>query len=357
MFAQAEYPEKLQPEELDRYLEQGWFRMGQTIFTTNFLSFNNRLYSAIWLRLSLTKPITDKAAVRLQKQNARFSTQVSELMLTREKEALFIRYRNSVAFSASPSLDHLLYGDSENDIYNTYEVTIREGRRLIAVGFFDIGKSSAAGIASFYDPDYKKFSLGKYLIYLKINHCRERGLQYFYPGYFVPAYPAFDYKLGIGKETVEFYRLSERQWLPIDQFSSALTPLQVMHDRLLHLKAALMKFSIESSVRYYEFYSANLVPDIHGMELFDFPVFLFFEEVSGGMMYPMVIFDVRDMKYHLLRCRSIWQSDIAHAFSEVYASNLLKTEGDMFQTREAEEMVMALAGLKISLKAPSDKSV
>ncbi|MBA4056534.1 MAG: arginyl-tRNA--protein arginylyltransferase, partial [Marivirga sp.] len=53
MFAQVHSPEKLLPRELDAYLEQGWFRMGQTIFTTNFLNFKNEFYSALWLRIML----------------------------------------------------------------------------------------------------------------------------------------------------------------------------------------------------------------------------------------------------------------------------------------------------------------
>ena len=42
MFAQIAYPEELAPEELDKFLANGWFRMRQTIFTTNFLHFNQQ---------------------------------------------------------------------------------------------------------------------------------------------------------------------------------------------------------------------------------------------------------------------------------------------------------------------------
>ena len=31
MFAEAHTPEELTPQQLDTYLEKGWFRMGQTI--------------------------------------------------------------------------------------------------------------------------------------------------------------------------------------------------------------------------------------------------------------------------------------------------------------------------------------
>ena len=69
MFAQIEYPKNLLPEELDKYLASGWFRMRQTIFTTNFLHFNQQFYSAIWLRVALEQPIDDTKYQRLKKLN------------------------------------------------------------------------------------------------------------------------------------------------------------------------------------------------------------------------------------------------------------------------------------------------
>ena len=52
-FAEKHYPEVLLPEDLDAYLEKGWYRMGQTIFTTHFLCFDKGFFSAIWVRLDL----------------------------------------------------------------------------------------------------------------------------------------------------------------------------------------------------------------------------------------------------------------------------------------------------------------
>ena len=53
MFADKHYPENLNLWELDQYLEKGWYRMGQVIFTTHFLFFGSNVYSALWLRLPL----------------------------------------------------------------------------------------------------------------------------------------------------------------------------------------------------------------------------------------------------------------------------------------------------------------
>src|SRR5690242_6710085 len=141
MFAEARTPEKLAPTELDEYLERGWFRMGQTIFTTNFVHFKDQMYSAVWLRVLLEQFTSDNTQQKLFKRNAVFQTTIGPSELTPEKEELYIRYKQSLPFQPSDSLHQLLLGkNTENYLYNTYEVTVRDDGRLIAVGFFDIGE-------------------------------------------------------------------------------------------------------------------------------------------------------------------------------------------------------------------------
>ena len=176
MLAAVHSPETLSPVQLDTYLAQGWFRMGQTVFTTNFLSFKNQLYSAVWLRVYLPDFKTERTQEKLRRLNAGFRAVIQKASITPAHEALFELYKKSISFEASSSLQHLLYGKSAGDIYNTYEVNLFDNDKLIACGFFDIGAGSAAGISSFYDPAYKKYTLGKHLIYLKMSYCKELGL-------------------------------------------------------------------------------------------------------------------------------------------------------------------------------------
>ena len=68
MFAQAHNPEKLTLTELDTYLERGWFRMGQSIFTTNFIRFKSNVYSTIWLRVVLDDFLADSTQSKLTKR-------------------------------------------------------------------------------------------------------------------------------------------------------------------------------------------------------------------------------------------------------------------------------------------------
>jgi arginine-tRNA-protein transferase len=342
MFAQVHFPDRLSPEELDQYLEEGWFRMGQTIFTTNFLNFKNQFYSAIWLRIILPEFSINKTQQSLVKRNCSFRTEIQRASINPVKEELFKKYREGVSFQTSSSLHQLLFGSAIKNVYDSYEVNIYDDDKLIAVGVFDLGKNSAAGITSFYDPAYKKHSLGKYLIYLKINYCRTLGLQFFYPGYFVPGYALFDYKLEIGKSAQQYLKFTTQQWLHINSFSPTSTPFQVMLVRLLELKELLIQAGIECALLKYEYFDANLIPELFGLDVLDFPLFLYCNGLEESEIQPMIVFDVEDEQYHVIRCHSVWTSNNTSIDSEIFSSHLLKIEDYLFSTDQASDMVATL---------------
>lgn len=335
MFAEVHCPRVLHCEELDQYLARGWFRMGQTIFTTNFLNFKSHFYSAVWLRISLPGFSGDKTEQRLIKKNAGFRIEIRPASITAEKEHLFSHYKKNISFEASTSLHTLLYGKADYNIYNTTEVNIYDQGKLIAAGYFDIGKTSAAGISCFYDPAYKKYSLGKYLIYLKIEYCKKMGLQYFYPGYFVPGYSLFDYKLEIGKPALQYLEFPSLEWRPIDSFRRMSSPLQLMQEKLRELQTTLLKSGVESRILKYEFFDANLIPELEGIVLFDFPIFL---SCIGLSEENPIVFDVRDHQYHLIKCRSVWASSSTSDPQDVYASHVFKFDHGMFSSEYPQAM-------------------
>jgi arginyl-tRNA--protein-N-Asp/Glu arginylyltransferase len=339
MYAQVHCPQSLDLEELDHYLQRGWFRMGQTIFTTNFLHFKDQYYSAIWLRLKLKDFSQDGTQKKLSNRNSDFRVEVQRAEITPEKEELFAKYKSAVSFNASASLYALLYGKAIHNIYDTWEINIYDGVRLIACGFFDRGVNSAAGISCFYDPDYKKYSLGKYLIYLKITYCNQLGLEYFYPGYFVPGYSFFDYKLAIGTKALQYLQLCSQQWQPFDKFSSNDVPLDTMCAKLKVLQLLLAQSGVTMRLLKYEYFEANLFPDLQGEDLFDFPVFLYSLETTS--INPIVVYDVRDQRYYLIKCVSLWSPDALNDHPESYNAHLLKMDTILFSTDTPEEIVYA----------------
>jgi len=336
MFVDVHCPERLESKALDLYLERGWFRMGQTIFTTNWLNFKETFYSAIWLRLLLDEYEPDGTQKKLLQRNSRFQTEFRLASIDIEKELLYIRYKQAVPFEASVSLQTLLFGNSEHNIFDTYEVDIYDNGKLIAAGFFDMGSDSAMGISSIYDPDYKKFSLGKHLIYSKINFCKERGVKYFYPGYFVPGYNAFDYKLDIGTPHIEYLQLQSDDWLPLSVFKVETTPIKVMVNRLNELKKWLSHSGIDSEVLCYDYFYANQTPELSGAELLDFPVFLSTSQSMND--WSIIVFDVRHDKYELLKCYPVLTPPSPAIVPGYYSEYVLKSEETLYASAAVEEM-------------------
>ncbi len=347
MFVDVRCPENLTPAELDGYLEKGWFRMGQTVFTTNWLNFKDTFYSAIWLRLRLRDYIPDNTQKKLAQRNGNFHFEVRPASITPEKEVLYLRYKQSVPFEGSMSLQALLLGNHERNIFNSYEVAIYDGSKLIGIGFFDLGQNSAMGISSVYDPDYKKYSLGKYLIYRKVQYCLEQGLDYFYPGYFVPGYRAFDYKLSMGTPNIEYLELSTDRWRSLAEFSTTLVPIDVMRRKLIELRQWLIRCSLESEVLFYDYFYANQTPELSGAELFDYPLFLTTSALMNS--WTMVTFDVRTDHFQMLKCYPVLTPPSPSQVPGYYSEYVLKAEDVVYSTPSMKEMATAV----IAVNAPS----
>ena len=201
-------------DALDYYLGQGYYRMQQELFTCQFVPFDGRLYTAHWLRLELARVQWGPEQQRLLRRNARFATTIRPLRLTPEHEELYARYREAITFDAAPTVEAVLLDGATHNVFNTYIIELRDGGQLIAAGIFDRGARSLAGILNFYDPAYRKHSLGKYLLLLKADHARRLQFDYYYPGYLVHDYPKFDYKLFPCATATEFFDSIGGQWQP-----------------------------------------------------------------------------------------------------------------------------------------------
>ena len=338
MFGDIELPDRLPKSKLDHYLSQGWFRMGQSIFVCNVLHFQRRFYSAIWLRHRLHDFAEDSLFKKLKRINSHFQIRIQLACIDNQKETLYSEYKKGITFETADSLKDLLLQPSQENIFDTQEVCIYDGDRLIAAGFFDLGSKSAAGIVSFYDPEYKKYSLGKYLIYLKIDYCKAQGFDYFYPGYFAPGYAMFDYKLSIGSKFLEFLDLRKEAWSHISTFTADHVLQTVIERKTRLAEETFYLNNIRYSARKYEYYNANYMLQFKGLELFDYPLFLFITCSKFPDYSPILVYDVKVDQYRLLQCIGYpCNSDSTNP--DYYTLSLLKINEELFSTTELSEMV------------------
>ena len=208
---------------LDRYLANGWYRMGMYIFTTHSLQpdGDEDSYPVYWLRYEVDKVRISKSSRAIIKLNRNFTATVRPLNLTQDLVDLHKVYFDNLTFSAADSLQNLLL-DMDGVVFDTYVVEVRDSGRLIAAGIFDKGHETIAGIINFYDPAYKKFGLGKYLVLLKYFYCCQHGIPWYYPGYFSPTYPKFDYKLFLDKGATDVFIKETQVWVRYEEFCQRL---------------------------------------------------------------------------------------------------------------------------------------
>ena len=201
--------------DLDLALSMGYFRMQQQVFTCHFLRFDETIYTAHWLRITLDNVAHGRTQRSLLARNRAFQVTAKPFLLTDELKDLYARYRRSITFDAPPSIEDCLFGDDPaGNRFDTRLIEVRDHNRLIAAGIFDNGNESIAGIMNVYDPDYRRYSLGKYLMLLKIDYARQQQKTYYYPGYVVNDYAKFDYKVDAAASATEFYDAANDEWLP-----------------------------------------------------------------------------------------------------------------------------------------------
>lgn len=321
MFAEKHYPEILMPEELDSYLAKGWYRMGQTIFTTHFLCFGEQFYSAVWIRQNLEDFKFSKSQRKLlRKSMEMFHIEVRQGRIDEEKERLYRKYKVSFPGVIAPSLrDSLLDGEDYN-IYNTLEVTIYHGKKLVSCSFFDIGNESAASIIGIYDPDYKQYSLGYLTMLIEMTFCLERGIQFYYPGYVVPGYSRFNYKLRIGD--VDYYDLNTGHWLPFQSLKQKQIPLEKIKSKLSELSVQLSTDGITSKLYYYPLFEANLF-GFWRAQYFDYPLMVAIRPDQNQNVFLIAVYSLQDEAFQLMQC-SVFD-DLQFYFNENYINSFDKS--------------------------------
>ena len=201
---------------LDTYLAAGYYRMANMIFTTHAtqIESNEEELPVFWLRTPVNNIAPNKAATNIVKRCSHFLFTYKKAHITEEVEALYSLYFNHIAFtSASSCFDCLHQVDFKNP-FTSWMIEVRANNLLIAVGFFDEGTESIAGILNFYHPMYKKYSLGKYLMLLKINFALANNKLFYYTGYISTKIDKFDYKLFPDVAAIQVYLPAHNQWQP-----------------------------------------------------------------------------------------------------------------------------------------------
>lgn len=229
----------IHPALYDSLLAGGWYRVQQIMMTTDFIMtegvagsnnpkplepgegtfhyLGNEVAPVFWLRINLgkVKKIKKHAYHNFIENNFRVVIEPFEYRMI--DEHLYHKYLNSIDFDASAQLYDYLFTEEQNNIFQSTAIRVFDGEELIACGIFDEANTSSAGIINFFDPAYKKYSFGKWLIRKKLELSLDQGLAFYYPGYFSTRITKFNYKLAIQPNATEVYIRDANEWVPWEE--------------------------------------------------------------------------------------------------------------------------------------------
>ena len=222
-------PATLTPYQLDVVLSRGWYRMRQEIFTITHLAEEFGYYKVHWIRFDVDRILLRSSHKRILKNHRNCRVTIEPLVaVTDQQRALHRKYRNWIDFDGVRNIDECLYGEKRDpgkNIFSTNVISVFEGEDLIACGYFDSGKESAASILHFFDPDRAHLSPGKFLILKTIEYMQSLGMRWYYPGYVIAGKPKMDYKLFLGKDLAEYYDQKDGMWKPFEDIILTVEPI------------------------------------------------------------------------------------------------------------------------------------
>jgi|AntRauTorckE5430_2_1112549.scaffolds.fasta_scaffold00508_11 arginine-tRNA-protein transferase len=353
-YADKNTPFVLSPESLDWHLGKGWYRMGGHIFTTHFLFFQEQPYSAIWIRVDLQNFQFSKRQRKLLRRNAKlFELGSGPRVIDTERENLYVRYAADFDGRISPTIaDSLEDYEGKASLFNTWETTVRDkvSGQLVGVSYFDLGDQAAASILGVYDPLLKSFSLGYYTMLLEIQYCIDNGMRYYYPGYVVPGYQRFDYKLRLGNS--EYFDLRTDSWIAYDQEDiNHNGPTESQRRWLALLTDQLSSINEKHpGVFIYPLFEAGLY-DMWNEDYLPYPYFYPLGKDTAGDVL-LVTFDPKDQEYLVLQCfhkaeaQLMFNAAYLNGFSQKnFFTDLLSVRNVLFRTSHPEVIIRACRGL------------
>jgi len=147
------------------------------------------------------------------KKCSAFNVNITDAFVDDEIEKLYALYKNHVSFIVSESCKDYLHTDALDMPFDSKMIKVYDNKKLIAVGYFDKGSNTIAGIMNVYHPAYKSYSLGKFLMLQKMQYALSHNMQYYYTGYISTQSTRFDYKTFPDVNAVEVLLPLQQEWI------------------------------------------------------------------------------------------------------------------------------------------------
>ncbi|WP_116126517.1 hypothetical protein [Lewinella sp. IMCC34183] len=291
----------LEPENLDAFLERGWRPTGQSIYTSDYLrTDDDELHGCLQIRLPLTDFTFKRRHRKLLRRNGRRFRVTHERAGTPDEELLHVNrlYMREHPDKTREDLEYNVYNEDGQQVLGTHLLRVYEGERLVAFSYFDVGRRVMYTKAGIYDPAYASASLGLYTMLLEVELGLERDFTYYYPGYYSPTFPAFDYKLRLGP--MEYRDIASGEWRvhPEAPDPAPADPLVINRQYLNEARLALATVGVRSQFREYPSFTGRFRPVQQGENvMLDAPQLLLIGRPLPLEFYFVLTYDNEGQRY------------------------------------------------------------
>lgn len=246
-------PRQLTGKRYDQFLASGWFRGSIMLYKMDLLIMDEQLWSVVNIRLKLADFEPRKSQRKcLAKVEAKFKVAVQPARIDFRREMLYQQHKERFKGFVHNTLSEYLHAGFNRSVFNTMEVAVYDGEKLIAVSYFDLGSAAMASLLAVYDPDYRQHSLGRYTLLKEIEFGQNHGYKWYYPGYVLDRPSLFDYKTDLG--AMQYYTPTKR-WGTYSNYRPGTSKAQQITERSERLSRALQGAEIPHGQRFYPFFS------------------------------------------------------------------------------------------------------
>ena len=188
------YAESVTSAQLDMLLADGWRHFGTHFFRYNLGVYEDEIRRVIPLRIRVADFTLSKSQRRISRRNADLNVKIQPIEITDENEALFDRHKRRFKSGVPDSIYDFVSTDAANGPTEGLEVSVRDGDKLVAASFFDVGETSISSIYGIFDPNATSRSLGIFTMLKEIEYARDSGKTLYYHGYAYEGESFYDYK-------------------------------------------------------------------------------------------------------------------------------------------------------------------
>lgn len=188
------YAERVTPFQLDVLLADGWRHFGKYFFRYNLGFSEGEIRFVMPLRIRLAEFSFSKSQRRILRKNEDLETIFRPVEITSETVEMFERHKLRFKEGVPDSIYTFLDENAAETPCRTMECAVYFEKKLIAVSFFDVGKTSLSGIYAMFAPEFSERSLGIFTMLAEINFALENGKSFYYQGYAYEGNSFYDYK-------------------------------------------------------------------------------------------------------------------------------------------------------------------